>query len=358
MAAVATWRRTPGRPWGPAQVLLPPGFRRGYDPSAATLTDGTIVVTSGVDLNLRPYCLDGGSVALTRISPAGVSVPVLVDDQRHASGFDDRPTVAAGAGTEVWAGWSHGTRAASCDLIGADDQIHVALSSDGGRTFGRTTTIGASGANFGVQIAPTGPQAADVAWAQVSASGTFRILLTRITDRTHVGPTITVGSGTALPAQLPGASFPAFSVPTMTLMAGRPALAWAAWLGGRGVIQLALPAPSGSGWVRRTITPAAGVDDLLPALGGARAGAAVLLTASHRRSADAVSYQVRRVGLDPAGRVIALGSPRTVLAGPDGPGYRELGESLQISDTAAASTTALVAGGARASRIWSLSWAR
>ncbi len=274
-----------------------------------------------------------------------------------SSGFDDRPTVAAGTGDEVWAGWSHGTKDASCDLIGTDDQVRVALSGDGGRSFGPGIPIDEPGANFGVQIAPTGPGSADVAWAQTRPSGTFKIFLAHIRSAHLEGPPTVVGAGTALPSQLPGAGFPSFTVPTMVLTNGRPALAWSAWVAGHAVIQLALPAPSGPGWLRRTIAATPGEDDLLPALGGDANAGVVLLNATYRRINAAVSYQVRRVAIAPESDAIVLGRPHTVAAGLPGPGFREVGESLEISEAAGTSATAVVTGGQRVSRIWSATWA-
>ncbi len=356
MVLVQTWQHSGNGAWSAARQLLPAGFHRGYDPSIATLSDGTVVVTSGVDLNLRPLCLDGGSVAIQRVNASGPSAPVLVDDQRGTVNFDDRPTVAAGAGSEVWVGWSQGTRPSSCDLVGADDQIHLALSSDGGRTFTRRLTIGPPGANYGVQIAPTGPGTADVAWTQTLPAGRFRVLLARVQNGGLVGTPTVVGTGSPLPAHLPGAGFPSFTIPTITIVNGRPALAWAAWTAGHGVIQLALPAPGRQGWTVRTLAPASGTDNLLPALGGPSGPSATLLYAVHRRAGDTVSYQLRRVAVGSGTPAVSLAPARTVLVGGPGPGFHELGETLQISDAAGTSTTALVAGGASRSQIWQADW--
>jgi hypothetical protein len=353
MLVVQTWQRANGGSWSAARDLLPAGFHRGYDPSIARLSNGTILVTSGVDLNLRPLCLDAGSVAIQRMTASGTSAPVLVDDERGTVNFDDRPTVAAGAGSEVWVGWSQGTRPSSCALIGGGDQVHLAVSTDGGRTFSQRLALTGPGANYGVQIAPTGPGTAYVAWTQTLPAGTFRILVAQVINGHLVRAPTVAGTGTPLPAQLHGATFPSFTVPTLTLINGRPALAWAAWTGGRAVLQLALPAASGPGWATRTIVPAPGTDDLLPALGGASGSSATLLYAVHRRSDDAVSYQLRRVAI---GTGVSLAPARTVLAGAPGPGFHELGESLQISDSARTSTTALVAGGADFSRLWTATW--
>jgi hypothetical protein len=109
--------------------------------------------------------------------------------------------------------------------------------------------------------------------------------------------------------------------------------------------------------LRRTIAPNPGEDDLLPALGGDANAGVVLLNATYRRINAAVSYQVRRVAIAPESDAIVLGRPHTVVAGLPGPGFREVGESLEISDAAGTSATAVVTGGQRVSRIWSATWA-
>jgi len=356
MAVVETWQRSGAQAWSAPAQLLPAGFHRGYDPSVAVLADGSVVVSSGVDLALRPYCLDQGSVAVERIDATGSRAPVLVDDQRGTSGFDDRPTVAAGSGSQVWVGWSHGTYADSCDLIGQHDQIRIALSSDDGRTFSPPINIATAGANFGVQIAPTGPGQAEVAWAQTSASGLFRILVAQIDNAHLVGVPTVVASGAALPNQLPGGSFPSFTLPSLTLINGRPAVTWAAWVGGRAVIDLALPAASGQGWSDRTLLPAAGQDYLLPTLGSLGNGTALLLNAIHSRATDAVAFQVRTVGLNPASGDVAVSAPRPVAIGGPGPAFRELGESLEIASGQGTSTAGVVVASAHASQLETAVW--
>jgi hypothetical protein len=357
MAVVETWQRAGPQGWSAPQQLLPSGFHRGYDPSAAPLADGTVVVSSGVDLARRPYCLDAGSVAVERIDRTGAGTPVLVDDQRGTSGFDDRPTIAAGSGTQVWVGWSHGSSADSCDLIGQHDQVRIAVSSDEGRTFGRPLSITAPGANFGVQIAPTGPGQAEIAWAETFPTGLYRILVAQITDSRLVGAPTVVGSGTALPARVPGASFPSFTLPSLSLINGRPALTWASWVAGRAVIDLAMPNPSAPGWRRRTLVPGPGQDDLLPTLGALGNGATMLLNAVHRRATDTVGYQVRAIGVGAGSTGIVVSAARTIATGGPGPAFRELGESLQITADPAATTTGIVVASAQASQLETAVWA-
>jgi hypothetical protein len=357
MAVVETWRRSGTSAWSAPQQLLPAGFHRGYDPSVAIQADGSVVVSSGVDLALRRYCLDGGSVAIERIDGTAASPPVLVDDQRGTSGFDDRPTVAAGFGAQVWVGWSHGSHADSCGLVGQHDQIRIAFSTDGGRGFSRPLSIAMPGGNFGVQIAPTGPGQAEVAWAQTFPSGRFRILVAQIDNSHLVGTPSVVGSGVVLPSHLPGASFPSFSLPSLTLIDGRPALTWAAWVGGRAVINIALPASSGTRWRVRTLVPPTGQDYLLPALGSPRSGAALLVNALHTRATDATAFQARTVALSPVSGGVDVSAARTVARGGSGPAFYELGESLQITTSQGASATGVVVAGAHASRLETMVWA-
>jgi hypothetical protein len=257
---------------------------------------------------------------------------------------------------QVWVGWSHGTAADACDLVGQHDQIMVSVSANGGRRFGRPFTIATLGANFGVQIAPTGPGHAEIAWAESFPSGLYRILVAQITDSHLVGPPTVVGAGTALPAHLPGASFPSFTLPSLTLIDGRPALTWASWIDSRAVIDLALPATSGSGWRRLTIPPAAGHDDLLPSLGTLSNGTILLLNAVHRRATDSVAYEIRAVGTSSTAAGIAASGVRTIAGGGPGPAFRELGESLQIATDPAATTTGFVVASAQASRLETAVW--
>ena len=67
--------------------------------------------------------------------------PQLVSDQRGTGRFDDRPVVAAGPDGTVWVAWSQGTDADACQNVGHGDQIEVAVSRDGGRTFGAPVAL-------------------------------------------------------------------------------------------------------------------------------------------------------------------------------------------------------------------------
>lgn len=356
MAVVETWQRAGAQGWSAPQPLLPGGFHRGYDPSVAPLDDGAVVVSSGVDLALRPYCLDAGSVAVERIDRSGAGPPVLVDDQRGTTGFDDRPTIAAGSGAQVWVGWSHGSSADSCDLIGQHDQIRIAVSSDGGRTFGSPFSITTPGANFGVQIAPTGPGQADIAWAETFPTGRYRILLAQITGSRLVGAPTVIGSGTALPAHVPGASFPSFTLPSLSLINGRAALTWASWVAGHAVIDLAVPNPSAPGWRHRTLVTGTGQDDLLPTLGALGNGTTMLLNAVRWRATDTVGYRVRAIGVSAGSTGIVVSAARTIATGGPGPAFRELGESLQITADRVATTTGIVVASAHASQLETAVW--
>jgi hypothetical protein len=355
-AVVQTWQRSGSQPWSAPATPLPTGFHRSYDPSIATLDNGTIVVSEGADLAHRTFCLDSGSVAITRITSAGPTVPVIIDDQRGHSGFDDRPTVAAGYGSDVWAGWSHGSYAHSCDLVGGDDQLHVAISTDYGRTFEPSITIPSPGGNFGVQIAAIAQGEAFVAWTQYSTAGTYRIMVAEIHHGVLLHAPTAIGSGTIPPAPLPGASFPTFTVPSLIVVNNRPGLAWPSWIAGQSMVQIALPASTGTNWWRTILAPPAGEDFLVPALGLQPNGTVLLVSAAHLRASDAVRYDVRTIGTNPANGGLSVGAVHPLNIPLPGPGFRELGETLEISPYQSTNSTAMVLGSASASRILTAVW--
>jgi len=355
---VQTWKRQGAAVWGAPTPLLAPGFRRSYDPSAVALPDGTILASAGTDLALRPYCLDGGSVVVRNLSAAGNSPPVLVDDQRGSTSFDDRPTLAAGAGTQVWAGWSHGTAVAACDAVGRDDRIHIALSRDDGGHFGPSIALptDGTGGDFGVEIAAIGPNHAFVAWSELAPSGTFRILLDDVQIGQPVPPPVVVATGTALPQYLPGSSFLTITTPSLVLVDGRPWVAWAALADQRSVVDIAVSPTAGNEWRRTVIASRLGEDLILPALSVQPNGTVLELDAAHIRATDAVRFEVRSIGTNLTDGHLPVGPARSLNAPLEGPGYHELGESLVLATYQTTTATALVVGGEEGSRIMSVVW--
>ena len=152
-AQVSAWTRRAGAgSWIPAGRVLPAGFGSSYDASAAAVPSGPVLVVAGTSPP-GESCITSGSVAIARVYATGGLGPAqLVSDQRGTGRFDDRPVVAAGPDGTVWVAWSQGTDADACQNVGQDDQIEVAVSHDGGRTFGAPV-----GLSLGVAAPPSGP---------------------------------------------------------------------------------------------------------------------------------------------------------------------------------------------------------
>lgn len=362
---IGAWAQAPGSSaWTSVGSLLPSGFTRSYDASAAALPDGRLVVVAGASVGGVGGCLPGGSVfaATSNTGGASYSTPVIVSDQRGGSGYDDRPDVAAGPGNHAWVGWSAGGGGSQCQAIGSTDVIQVTSSQVSGATsFLAPLTLPSvgPGAAFGVQIAPLGGGRAAVSWAQLSSTGGLEVALATVA-RSHgslrlLGQPQVVATATALPLVPPGASFYAFDVPTLaTFDGGRGiALAWPQWVSGRGVIEVAARVGTG-GFAFTQIDPAVGSDLLLPALAPSGGSSLRLLVAEHQRSNDAVFYASASVHVG-AGAVAATALSEVSPALP-GPGYFELGEIAFAQRTASAVRAAVVEGGSNGSALVALQW--
>lgn len=335
MTAVA-WARSGGG-WSGPTPLLPAGFTRSYDPWTTALRDGTVLVSAGASAGGNGACLPGGSVFVVPYRPGhGFGTPVIVDNQLGKAGFDDRPMIAAGPGRTVWAAWSHGTAAGECDVVGRNDQIEVAVSHTGGRSFSAPVALPrvAGGAAFGVGIAPLPTGSAALTWTELLPDGTFRVIFTTVTGSGNAAPPVVVATGVTLPLVLPGASFYAFTTASVAPYGSAGvALAWATELAGRAVVDVIARTGPHRPWQTLTVTPPTGADLLTPALAADGAGGVRLLVGVHLRVADATTYATARLDPSSSGG-IQLSSPLTLLAPPQpGPGYYEYGELLSLQTT-------------------------
>ncbi len=355
-AVVRVWSQHKGQNWQFVQPVLPAGFHRSYDPTIATTSNGTVVVGAGIDLNKRLYCIDGGSVAITRFTSPESSKTRVIDDRRGTGTFDDRPTVAAGIGNDVWAGWSRGIAAHACETVGGTDQIQIAFSHDNGQTFGAPVTVPSRGANFGVQIAPIGSADAYITWAQIIPGNTLNVLVAEIRNGKLVAAPQVIGTGIPLPASLNGASFPLFTAPSILIVNRRPGVAWPTYSGGVSRITVALPNAARTGWNTTTIAPSPGNDDLLPAIGILPNSTVLLTYAVHVASNDAVGYESRVIGATADGTGITASAPTQIRAPIRGPGFHELGELSQLSPNGSTLSTAFALGGATRSQLVFATW--
>lgn len=363
MTALA-WASSGGG-WSGPTPLLPAGFTRSYDPWTTALSDGTVLVSAGASAGGNGACLPGGSVFVVRYRPgSGFGTPVIVDNQLGKAGFDDRPMIAAGPGGTVWAAWSHGTAAGECDVVGRNDQIEVAVSHDGGRSFSAPVALPrvAGGAAFGVRIAPLPTGSAALTWTELRPDGSFRVVFATVTGSGNPSPPVAVATGLTLPLVLPGASFYAFTTASVAPYgSGGVALAWATELAGRAVVEVSARTGPRSPWRTLTINPQAGADLLTPALAADGAGGVRLLTGVHLRVGDATTYASARLTPTSSGG-IQLSTPLTLLAAPQpGPGFYEYGELLSLQTTRLPGHPLLgaaVLGSSAASTITLFSWPR
>ncbi|HEY4461280.1 MAG TPA: hypothetical protein VGN41_01345, partial [Streptosporangiaceae bacterium] len=166
-AQADVWTRpTGGTAWRRAGAVLPAGFGSSYDPAAAAAPGGPLLVVAGT-APAGEQCITNGSVAIASVGAAGtLGAARLVSDQRGTGSFDDRPMVATGQHGMVWVAWSQGPDADACQDVGEGDRIEVAVSRDGGRTFGNPVAMPADGGHsaFGVRLAPLPGDQVAVSW--------------------------------------------------------------------------------------------------------------------------------------------------------------------------------------------------
>ena len=161
-AGTATWRR--------AGAVLPAGFGSSYDPAAAAVPSGPLLVVAGT-APPGEQCITNRSVAIASVGSGG-RIGGRKAGQRSARDghFDDRPMVAVGEHGTVWVAWSQGPDADACQDVGTGDRIEVAVSRDAGRTFGAPIAMPADGGHsaFGVRLAPLPGGRVAVSWTETT----------------------------------------------------------------------------------------------------------------------------------------------------------------------------------------------
>jgi hypothetical protein len=340
LAGGTTWRR--------AGAVLPTGFGTSYDPAAAAAPGGPLLVVAGT-APPGEQCITNGSVAIAGVGGDGrLSAARLVSDQRGTGNFDDRPTVAVGQHGMAWVAWSQGPDTDACQNVGDGDRIEVAASKDGGRTFGAPVAMPAAGGHsaFGVRLAPLPDGRVAVSWTEMMESGDQAVLVSVLgADARPPQPSVVL-AGDGPPLVLPGASFYDFPAGDIAaLPGGKLMIAAPFWVSGRSVIKLASGVPGGR-WQERDLSPPAGADLLLPALGVPPQGGAVrLLCAVHTRLGDRLGYDSADVTMG-GQRASASDMGLTALtAAPPGPGFFEIGEELTLAPAQDGLLTAVVVAG-------------
>jgi hypothetical protein len=353
-AQVQAWTRPAGASsWQAAGLVLPAGFGSSYDPAATALPGGPVLLVAGA-APAGQNCIANGSVAITQVYPGGqLGTARIVSDQRGTGRFDDRPAVAAGPGGTVWVAWSEGKNADACQNVGTDDRMMVAVSHDDGKTFGAPVAMPAAGghAAFGARLAPLGGGRVAVSWTETMPAGGQAVLVSVLGPGRQASQPQAVLTGAALPMILPGASFYDFPAGDITALSdGTLVVAAPFWLSGHSVVEVAAGQPGGT-WQPAVVSPPAGADLLLPALGPFGTTGVWLLCAVHSRAGDRVGYY----GADlPAGTWSA--PLKRLTSTPAGPGFFEIGEEGSMTQTPNGLIAPVVIAGAGGAKLKTLSW--
>jgi hypothetical protein len=347
-AQAEVWtRRADGTAWRRAGAVLPAGFGSSYDPAAAAAPGGPLLVVAGT-APPGGECITNGSVAIASVNSQGKLGPArLVSDQRGTGSFDDRPMVAVGQHGTVWVAWSQGPDADACQDVGNGDRIEVAVSRDGGRTFGHPVAMPPDGGHsaFGVRLAllPGGQVA--VSWTETMESGDQAVLVSVLGAGGQPGQPTVALRGDGPPLVLPGASFYDFRAGDIAaLPGGKLEVAAPFWVSGRSVIKVAAGMPGGR-WQETDLNPPAGTDLLLPALGVLSPGLVRLVCAVHTRLGDRLGYDWGDVTLGGQGPSVSPPGLTALTAAPPGPGFFEIGEELALARTPGGLLTAVVVAG-------------
>ena len=348
-AQAGVWtRRADTTAWRRAGSILPSGFGTSYDPAAAAAPGGPLLVVAGT-APPGESCITNGSVAIASVDSSGrLGAARLVSDQRGTGSFDDRPTVAVGAGGMVWVAWSQGPDGDACQNVGSGDRIEVAASRDDGRTFGAPTPLPADGGSsaFGVRLAPLPGGQVAVSWTETMATGDQGVLVSVVGADGRPGQPTVALSGDGPPLVLPGASFYDFPAGDMAALPnGRLLVAAPFWVADRSVIELASGTPGGR-WQKATVRPPGGSDLLLPALGLLTSVDVRLVCAVHIRVGDRLGYDWASLAVNAQGAPNVGSAGLTALtAAPAGPGFFEIGEELALSHTPGGLLGAVVVAG-------------
>jgi len=359
-AVARAWTKTAtSGSWAPAGPVLPPGFGSSYDASAAAQPGGPLLVVVGAAPPGQP-CIANGSVAMADIYPSGRLGPArLVSDQRGTGRFDDRPAVAVGAHGTVWVAWSEGPDSDACQDVGVGDRVEVAVSHDGGRTFGGPVAMPTAGGDsaFGARLAPLGGGRVAVSWTESTGPGDLAVLVSVLGPGGQVTTPQQVLTGDALPLVLPGASFYDFPAGDIAALPGGVLVVAAPlWRSRRGVIDLVAGVPGGS-WRVVTVGPPRGADLLLPALGTLSRTGVLLLCAVHVRTGDRLGYDSADLSIGGHGPVAAQAGLAPMTPSPAGPGFFELGEELSVTASPGGLLSAVVVAGRDGAVLQTESWA-
>jgi hypothetical protein len=357
--AVVWTRRAGAAAWVRAGLVQPAGFGTSYDAAAAASPSGPLLVVAGTAPSGAGGCIVGGSVAIANVYASGRLGPArLVSDQRGTGSFDDRPTVAIGQDGTVWVAWSRGPDSGACQDVGTGDRLEVAVSHDGGQTFGAPVTMPADGGHsaFGARLVPLSGGRVAVSWTETTGGGEQAVFVAVLGPGGQLTGPWQVLTGQGPPLQLPGASFYDFPAgDIVALPGGSLVVAAPFWQSGQSVIKLAAGAP-GEQWQSSVVSPPGGADLLLPALGALSADGVRMLCAVHIRSGDRLGYDWADLTVTGQGEAAMTTGLTPLTQAPPGPGFHEIGEELSLARTPAGLLTALVVAGSAGATLQTASW--
>ncbi len=338
-AGTATWRR--------AGAVLPAGFGSSYDPAAAAVPSGPLLVVAGT-APPGEQCITNGSVAIASVGSGGrIGAVRLVSDQRGTGSFDDRPMVAVGEHGTVWVAWSQGPDADACQDVGTGDRIEVAVSRDARPDLRRPYRHARRRRPLRVRRAARAAarRAGSGLLDRDDRAGEQAVLVSVLGADGRPRQPERALTGDAPPLDLPGATFYDFPAGDIAALPdGKLVVAAPFWAAGRSVIKLAAGAPGGR-WQQTSLNPPAGADLLLPALGLLSPGDVRLLCAVHTRLGDRLGYDWADITVTGHGPGASPPGLAALTQAPPGPGFFEIGEELALARTQSGLLTALVVAG-------------
>jgi len=198
---------------------------------------------------------------------------------------------------------------------------------------------------FGVRLAPLPGGQAAVSWTETTATGDQAVLVSVLGADGRPRQPEPALTGDGPPLALPGASFYDFPAGDIAALPdGELVVAAPFWASGRSVIKLAAGTPGGR-WQQTTLSPPAGADLLLPALGLLSPGDVRLLCAVHTRLGDRLGYDWAGITVTGQGPSVSSAGLTALTPAPSGPGFFEIGEELALAPALGGLLTAVVVAG-------------
>ncbi|MQA80237.1 MAG: hypothetical protein GEV10_17420 [Streptosporangiales bacterium] len=331
--------RDGGRTWSRRVDLVPPGYRRSYDPKLAFTPDGDLLVSGGAAKGTRPYCLPGSAVFLARLDDGRPRYDIVA--KAGTNTFLDRPSLLYDAPTRsTIVSWTRATGPQVwCQAVAEHATTRLAWKRGDGAFQTRRLATPAP-AVYGSLLTSAGPGRVAVAVGGWYPSGKQRVGVTLVDlSSGEVQDSQTLRAATRPPLTLTEPSPLNLAEPSIAFREGSGfALAWTEKA--KGPIRVRIAASvDGSGWETSSGPSGQGVP-MVPTLAYAPDGTLLLLEA--RVSAGKLRYTLWERADDEWERVRDLGQ---TAAGR----YVEIGELLGLATSGSSVVTAIPLGGSKRS---------